>query len=230
MNSDINSYILDFLENNLDSKYQEFTAKLIPNIDHNSILGVRLPVLRKFCKTLTKRGDIKRFLTNLPHKYHEENLIHAILLSSLKDYDEAINELELFLPHVTNWAVCDIIMPKILCKNIEETKCHADIWISSGESYKIRFGIDTYMKFRLGEYFTTEDLRIIANIKNDNYYVNMMRAWYFATALAFQYDETVKLIESKTLDKFTHNKSIQKAIESFRVTNEHKVYLKTLRI
>lgn len=227
---EILSYIEEFLFANKDEVYRDFTAKLIPNIDSSTIVGVRTPVLRKFAQELYKRDDIELFLNSLPHKYHEENLLHSFLISKNKNFDDVVVALDLFLPYVTNWAVCDVISPKVFAKNADRIKPIADKWILNEHTYVIRYGISVYMSYRLKDYFDADDLQIIGAIDSDEYYVNMMRAWYFATALAFQYDETIKIIEAKSLDKFTHNKSIQKAIESFRVTEDHKAYLKTLKV
>lgn len=227
--SNIINVVDEFLHQNIDSEYQKFSATLIPNIEASSILGVRIPLLRELAKTLCKRDDLQVFFDSLPHKYHEENMLHAILLSKIKDYDQAIEKLNEFLPHVTNWAVCDTILVKVLAKNSDRFKLQAAIWLASNHDYMIRFAIISYMKYCLNDNFEVKDLSTIANIQSDEYYVNMARAWYFATALAFHYDETLKLIESKTLDTFTHNKSIQKAKESFRVSDEHKIELNSLK-
>lgn len=228
--SNICKEIRVFFENNSETEYRAFSAKLIPNIDSKTIAGVRIPTIRKLAKDLAKRDDINLFLEDLPHKYHEENVLHIILINKIKDFDKSIKAIDSFLPYITNWAVSDTLSPKCFSKNISKLKTHANRWIESKKDYHIRVGVLLYMKYCLEEGFDKSDLCLIANINSDEYYVNMMRAWYFATALAFQYDHTIKIIESKKLDTFTHNKSIQKAIESFRVTDEHKAYLKTLRI
>ncbi|MDE6776738.1 MAG: DNA alkylation repair protein, partial [Oscillospiraceae bacterium] len=212
-----------------DIEYRDFNAKLIPNIDKDSIIGVRTPELRKFAKELTKSERVSVFFKTLPHQYFEENQLHAFLISEMKDYDKAIAELTRFLPYVNNWATCDQLRPKIFRKYSDRLIEEVRKWIVSDKMYTIRFGIGILMRWYLGEYFKLEYLNLVTEVRSEEYYVNMMRAWYFATALAKQYDATVRIIEENQLDTWTHNKTIQKARESYRVSNEQKEYLKTLK-
>ena len=211
-----------------DSKYKEFTAKLTPTISSEKFIGVRVPELRQLSKQLSQ-NDIDKFLTSLPHEYYDENLLHSILLCSVKPFEKSLNYVENFLPFVDNWAVCDTLIPKIFGK--EKTKLLEKIneWILSKNTFKIRFGIKMLMTHFLDSDFKKEYLHLAANIKSDEYYVNMMIAWFFATALAKQWDDTIELIKQKKLSAWVHNKTIQKACESFRITSEQKVLLKTLK-
>lgn len=212
-----------------DKKYAKFTAKLTPTIDESLFIGVRVPIMRKLAKEIIKAGEYTDFLHSLPHKYYDENLLHSIIISLIKDYDEVIKEIEAFLPYVDNWAVCDLLSPKVFKKHHEELLPLIYKWSASKETYTCRFGVGMLMSHFLDEDFKPEYLQIPANIVSDEYYVNMMLSWYFATALAKQYDETLPLIESKTLPKWVQNKTIQKAKESYRVDDEHKKYLNTLK-
>jgi len=213
-----------------DKKYREMQIKIIPNIDPNSIIGVRTPELRKYAKDLFKSNNYKSFLENLPHKYFDENQLHAFIISELYDYNECITYTNKFLPYVNNWATCDQMSPKVFKKHKEELLKEIKIWIKSKKTYTIRFGIGKLMQLYLDDNFKEEYLELVSNIKSKEYYVNMMIAWYFATALAKQYDTTIKYIENNKLDKWTHNKTIQKAIESYRITSEQKEYLRSLKI
>ncbi len=211
-----------------DLKYRDFTAALIPTVDKTRVIGVRTPMIRKLAKELTE-AQKEEFITNLPHKYYEENNLHACIIESIRDYDNAISELERFLPFVDNWATCDMMRPKIFRKHLPELLEKIKQWCVSKHTYTIRFGLEMLMCYYLDSEFKTEYLEIPANVKSDEYYVNMMIAWFFATALAKQYDKALPYIECKRLDKWTHNKAIQKAIESYRVSDEQKKYLKTLK-
>lgn len=213
-----------------DREYAKFSAKLTPTIDPSKFIGVRVPLLRKFAKELYKSGEYKGFLHSLPHEYYDENLLHSILISQIKDFDEAVAEITSFLSYIDNWAVCDLLDPKVFKKHKEQLLPLIFEWSASKETYTCRFGVGMLMTYFLDEDFKEEYLDIPANITSDEYYVNMMLAWYFATALAKQYEKTLPLIESKTLPKWVQNKTIQKAKESFRVTDEHKQYLSTLKI
>ena len=215
--------------NNADEKYRDFQSALIPNIDKDKMIGVRTPVLRKMAKRLSKNPEIDLFLSALPHEYFEENNLHGFILSEKKDFNAVIPLLDRFLGFVDNWATCDQTCSNafkngdiILLKKIYE-------WIDSGETYKVRFGVKTAMGFFLGEGFDPALAKRISAIESREYYINMAVAWYFATALAKNYEETVGFIENGTLSVWTHNKAIQKATESFRVFNERKAYLKTLK-
>ena len=210
-----------------ESEYKEFSAKLMPTVDKNTVIGIRIPLLRKLAKSLT---DYDGFLKDLPHKYFEENNLHAFLIERETDFERCIEKLDAFLPYVNNWATCDSMKPKVLKKDMQKLLLHIYRWINSKEVYTVRYGINMLMSFYLDEHFDENHLMLICNIKSDEYYINMMRAWYFATALAKQYDKTLPIIEQNMLDKWTHNKTIQKAVESLRITKEQKAYLKTLRL
>ncbi|MBQ3773385.1 MAG: DNA alkylation repair protein [Pseudobutyrivibrio sp.] len=215
---------------NQDVKYRDFQSKLTPTIEANTAIGVRTPVLRKLAKDYSKRQDVDDFLADLPHKYFDENQLHAFILSEIKDFDECIGKLERFLPFVDNWATCDQMSPKCFKKNHEKLLPYLNKWIKSDDIYTVRFAIVTLMSHFLDDDFDEGYLKLVSDIKSDEYYINMAIAWYFATALAKQYDKTIPYIENKTLDVWTHNKAIQKSIESYRVTAEHKEYLKSLKI
>ena len=202
---------------------------IIPTVDPDSIIGVRTPALRSFAKELSKREDIDTFLNDLPHKYFEENQLHAFILSGMKDAAKAIELVDKFLPFVDNWATCDQMSPKVFKKHKDLLLEYTDKWIKSDLTYVKRFGIGMLMEHFLDEDFKTTYLTKVSKIRSDEYYVNMMIAWYFATALAKQYDATLPYIEKQKLDIWTHNKSIQKAVESYRITPEQKDYLKTLK-
>lgn len=212
-----------------DTEYRDFQAKLIPGYATDTMIGVRTPELRKYAKALLKEGDVSAFLSELPHRYFDENQLHAFLLSEMKDYESVLVELRRFLPYVDNWATCDQLSPKVFKKHpaelIDEIRC----WMASEHIYTIRFGIGMLMQHYLNEHFQPEYLAWVAAVQSEEYYVNMMRAWYFATALAKQYEATIPLLEQQQLDTWTHNKTIQKARESYRITDAQKDYLKTLR-
>ena len=210
-----------------ETEYKEFSAKLMPTVDENTVIGIRIPLLRKLAKSLT---DYDGFLKDLPHKYFEENNLHAFLIERETDFERCIEKLDAFLPYVNNWATCDSMKPKVLKKDMQKLLLHIYRWINSKEVYTVRYGINMLMSFYLDEHFDENHLMLICNIKSDEYYINMMRAWYFATALAKQYDKTLPIIEQNMLDKWTHNKTIQKSVESLRITKEQKAYLKTLRL
>ena len=212
-----------------DEEYQRFTAKLLPNIPPERVLGVRTPDLRALAKELHGTPAETEYLDALPHYYNEENILHAVLLGYEKDYSAAVARMNAFLPYVDNWAVCDVINPKAFGKAGGELISQVKEWIASGEDYTVRFAVSCLMKYFLDEKFRPEYLDLAVQIQSEEYYVNMMRAWYLATALAKQYGDTVPILENRRLDRWTHNKTIQKAVESFRVSDEHKAYLKTLR-
>ena len=213
-----------------DLKYRDFHAKLMPTIDKEKVIGVRTPVLRSYAKQFGKTEEAKEFMKVLPHKYYEENNLHGMLLEQIKDYDELIIELEKFLPHIDNWATCDLLSLRIVEKNLEDFLGKINKYIKSDQPYTIRFGISMLMKHYLDDNFKIEYANKVAAVQSEEYYVNMMRAWYFATALAKQYDSIIPFIEEKKLDVWTHNKAIQKSIESYRITPEQKEYLRTLKI
>jgi len=213
-----------------DVEYGDFQAKLTPGIPRDSFIGVRVPDLRKLAKRLIKEPETTDFLRELPHKYYDENILHGLLLSEMKDYDACIAEVDQFLPYVDNWAVCDIMSPKIFKRDKAAILDKIKEWSASEKTYTCRFGIEMLMSFFLDEDFKPEYLDIPASVHSEEYYVQMMIAWFFATALAKQWDATVKYIENQRLDTWTHNKTIQKARESYRITPEQKEYLKTLKI
>lgn len=213
-----------------DLKYRDFQAALIPNISRETIIGVRTPILRSFAKKFAKTDAAEDFLSDLPHTYFEENNLHGFIIETMKDYERVTAELDAFLPYVDNWATCDLMSPKVL-------KAHTDIlideinrWIASGDTYTVRFAIGALMSYYLDENFYPEVLSIVASVKSEEYYINMMKAWFFATALAKQYDYILPYLTEKRLDNWVHNKTIQKAVESNRITKEQKEYLKTLRL
>ncbi len=211
-----------------DSKYKDFNSKLVPNIYKDRIIGVKNPEVKQLVKSA--KEDIEEFLNELPHYYNEENVLHGYLLSNIKDYDETISELNRFLPYIDNWSVCDIIKPKSFKKNRDKLINQIKIWIKSDHTYTVRFGLLMLMTHYLDEDFKKEYLSLPLTIKTDEYYIKMMIAWYYATALAKQYDNTIKIIENKKLDTWIHNKTIQKAKERFRVSDKQKEYLNTLKI
>lgn len=213
-----------------DTKYRDFQSKLIPSIDPETVIGVRTPELRKFSKEILKSGDYAEFLSDLPHKYFDENQLHAFLISGMKDYEECLNALGNFLPYVDNWATCDQMSPKVFKKHRTELVQKIKEWIGSTDVYTIRFAVGMLMEHFLDEDFSEEYPEMVSKLRSDEYYVNMMIAWYFATALAKQYNVILPYIEQKKLDTWTHNKSIQKAVESYRITDEQKEYLKTLKL
>ena len=221
--------IRDYLLSQQDMKYRDFTLPLLPNIDEKTFIGVRLPVIKKYAKDLDEKSRLE-FLDSLPHQYHEENILHAFILSNIKDYDTFINYVNKFLPYVSNWSVCDTICNKHLVKYKPQLINEIYKWLKSDELYRVRYAVKCLMNYYLKEDFKEEHLRKVEQVKLDDYYVRMMIAWYLATGLAKNYDQFIKAIEEKKFDSFTHNKAIQKAIESYRVSDEHKTYLKTLKV
>lgn len=215
---------------NQDITYRDFQAKLLPTIDAQTIIGVRTPILRGLAKTLYKGNNYTVFLNDLPHKYFEENQLHAFLISEMKDLDICIDALNQFLPYVDNWATCDQMSPKILKKHKDKLLEQIKNWISSSETYTVRFAAGMLMQHFLDEDFEPEYPRMVSALRSEEYYVNMMIAWYFATALAKQYEAILPFLEEKCLERWTHNKTIQKALESYRISEEHKRYLRTLKI
>ena len=212
-----------------DKGYQKMQVTIIPTVNADSIIGVRTPALRQMAKEFSKREDIDFFLKDVPHKYFEENQLHAFILSGMKDAESCIRLVDTFLPYVDNWATCDQMSPKVFKKNKKLLLEYVDKWIKSDHTYVKRFAIGMLMEHFLDEDFKTSYLTKVSKIRSEEYYVNMMIAWYFATALAKQYEDTLPFIEKQKLDKWTHNKSIQKAVESYRITPEQKEYLKTLK-
>lgn len=209
---------------------KEFTSKLIPNVDSKNILGIKLPLLRNLAKELYKEYGCNSFLQNLPHVYHEENHLHAFMIEQVKDYDECLKLTEAFLPYVDNWAVCDCFKPTVFKRNKKKLLLEIKKWITSEHTYKIRFAISMLLTHYLEDEFEPSLLEMVANVNSQEYYVKMVVAWYFATALAKQWDSSIKYLQNKRLSDWVHNKTIQKAIESFRITKEQKEYLRTLKI
>ena len=222
--------IIDYLFENRDEEYFDFQSKLIPNVDKSYFIGVRTPVLRKYAKELAKAGDYSSFFDELPHKYFDENQLHAFIISEIKDFEKCIAQTERFLPYVNNWATCDQLSPKCFKKNKEALLPYILRWIKSDKTYTVRFAIGMLMSHFLDDDFDEKYLKTVSAVKSDEYYINMMIAWYFATALAKQYESTLPFIENRVLEKWTHNKAIQKAIESYRITDEQKAYLRTLKV
>ena len=221
--------ILEKLFELQDVTYRSFHSKLMPTIDPALIIGVRTPELRKFAKQLAGTPEAEIFLKELPHQYYEENNLHGFLMEAIKDFDTCITALNAFLPYVDNWATCDMMAPKVLKKDLPKLYEWVKHWLGSGETYTVRFGVNMLMKYYLEEEFSTEYLELVATIVSEEYYVKMVVAWYFATALAKQYDVVLPYIEENRLEIWTHNKTIQKAVESYRITPEQKNYLKTLK-
>ena len=213
-----------------DMKYLEMQAKIIPTSPVDSFIGVRTPELRKLAKQLGKTEDIHLFLDDLPHKYFDENQLHAFIISGIKDYGRCLEEVKRFLPYVDNWATCDQMSPKVFKKHRGELIEEIKTWLRSEKTYTVRFGTGMLMEHFLDGDFDTVYPDMVADIRSDEYYINMMTAWYFATALAKHYDEILPYIEGHRLDVWTHNKAIQKSVESCRITPEQKEYLKSLRI
>ena len=223
------SEIQNFLASQQDAEYAEFQRKLIPNLLPDRIIGVRTPVLRKYAKEIAKKEGITGFLTALPHTCFEENQLHAFILAGYRDYDLCISAVEAFLPYVDNWATCDQMSPKVFKKHLPELLVHIKEWLASEQTYTVRFGIGMLMQHYLDESFEPAYLDMVASVQLEEYYVNMMIAWYFATALAKQYEAALPYLEEQRLEQWIHNKTIQKAVESCRITKEQKEYLRTLR-
>ncbi len=213
-----------------DLKYRDFQSNLFPTVDYSAVIGVRTPELRSYAKQLAKREEIDEFLDDLPHRYFDENQLHAFIISDIRDYERCMKEVSRFLPYVDNWATCDQMSPKVFRKYRAELLEAIKQWIHSDETYTIRFGIKMLMEHFLNEDFDVIYPEMVADIRSEEYYVNMMIAWYFATALAKQYDAVLPFIENQRLDRWTHNKAIQKSVESYRITPEQKAYLKTLKL
>ena len=221
--------IYDRLVQYQDEKYREFQSKLVPNIPKETILGVKTPQMRAIAKAVAETPEAEEFLRTLPHAYYEENLVHFFLLAGIKDFDACVEAVDRFLPYIDCWPVCDQSSPKVFTKHHDRLLPCIRRWIASDHVYTARFGMRMLMNEYLGEDFKAEYLGWVAEKQGEDYYLKMMVAWYFATALAKQYDAAVPYFEQRKLDPWTHKKAIQKAIESFRVSEEHKEYLKTLR-
>lgn len=213
-----------------DTAYRDFQAKLIPTVDPETVIGVRTPALRKLARELAKREDIQPFLDELPHRYYDENNLHAFLIEQCGDFDRTIALLDAFLPFVDNWATCDLCSPKVFARHLPGLLPHIERWTASGRTYTIRFGLEMLMRYYLDGAFQPAYLDLAGSLRSEEYYVNMMIAWFFATALAKQYDAALPWLEQCRLKPWTHNKAIQKAVESRRITPEQKGYLKSLKI
>ena len=212
-----------------DTAYRDFQVKLIPGMDAQKEIGVRTPELRKLSKELAKREDIREFLNDLPHQYFDENQLHAFILSGEKDFEKCMEDLERFLPYVDNWATCDQMSPKVFRKNRKKLLESINRWIGSEHTYTVRFAIKMLMEHFLDEDFDSIYPEMVATVRSEEYYIRMMIAWYFATALAKRYDAVLPYLKQEKLDVWTHNKAIQKAVESYRITEEQKIYLKSLK-
>ena len=213
-----------------DLKYRDMQIKIIPTINPESVIGVRTPELKRMAIDILKAGDYKDFLEELPHQYFEENQLQAFIISRIKDLNECMENLETFLPYVDNWATCDQMSPKIFKKHKDVLLTHIKEWIDSEKTYTVRFGVGMLMEHFLDDDFDPVYPELVAKLRSEEYYVNMMIAWYFATALAKQYELVLPYLEDKRLDEWVHNKAIQKSIESYRITDEQKAYLRTLKV
>ncbi len=213
-----------------DTKYRDFQAPLFPNINKEKMIGVRTPELKKLAKELFGKEIANEFIETLPHEYFDENQLHAFLISLIKDYEICLKEVERFLPYVDNWGTCDQLSPKVFAKHKDELIISIKKWLKSKHTYTVRFAIGMLLGLYLDDSFKEEYMVLVSNIKSEEYYINMMIAWYFATALAKQYETAIKYIEEKKLSSWVHNKTIQKAVESYRISDEQKVYLKSLKV
>lgn len=213
-----------------DIEFKKFQCKLIPGVNSDTVIGVRTPLLRKLAKEIFKSDDYEEFIRDLPHEYYEEVNLHGMIICMVSDYDEAIHEVNKLLPYVDNWASCDLLSCKKAFKdNLDKLETDVKRWISSGDTYTVRFGIGVLLEFYLDDAFDLKYLEWVARVESDEYYIRMMKAWYFATALAKQYDEAIPYIENHRLEEWVHRKTIQKARESFRVSDDTKAYLNTLK-
>lgn len=212
-----------------DMAYRDFHSRLMPDIDKETIIGIRVPVLRKYAKSIAGTELSEKFIKELPHHYYEENNLHMMLITRIKDYDKCLSEVERFLPYIDNWATCDFPAPKCFENHKEELLPVIKRWIASGETYTIWYGIGMLMRLYLDADFDPEYVKLVAEVKSDEYYVNMMIAWYMATALAKQWDVVIPYIEEHHMSDWVHRKTIQKAMESYRITDEQKRYLKGYR-
>ena len=221
--------IVELLLTKQDIKYRDFQAPLFPNLGKEKMIGVRTPELKKLAKELYGKDIANKFIETLPHRYFDENQLHAFIISLIKDYDTCLKEVDRFLPYVDNWGTCDQLSPKVFAKHKEELIITIKRWLKSKHTYTIRFAVGMLMQHYLDESFKEEYMKMVASIKSEEYYVNMMIAWYFATALAKQWESAIKFIEDKRLSPWVHNKTIQKAVESYRINDDQKTYLKSLK-
>ena len=215
-----------------DLKYRDFHSKLMPTVEKEKVIGVRTPQLRKYTSfflKLSSQTEIETFMHTLPHKYYEEDNLHGFIIERIKDYEECIDALNAFLPYIDNWATCDMMNPKVLKKEPERLLGQIKRWLKAKETYVVRFAMGCLMNYYLDEYFKAECPEMVAEVQSDEYYIQMMQAWYFATALAKQYNTILPYLLEHKLSMWVHNKTIQKAVESYRITTEQKDYLKTLK-
>lgn len=212
-----------------DEKYKDFSSALMPTVDKDKVIGVRTPAIRAFAKELYKQGGYEEFLRDLPHEFYEEDNLHAALIAEIKDFDTCLKETEKLLPYIDNWASCDMLRPKCFKKEPEKLYGAILMWLKSNKTYTVRYGIGCLLSFYLDSNFSAEHLKLVSQISGDEYYINMMIAWYFATALSKQYESTIGYIEERKLSLWVHRKTIQKAVESYRISDEVKAYLKSLR-
>ncbi|MBQ7383813.1 MAG: DNA alkylation repair protein [Clostridia bacterium] len=212
-----------------DTEYRLFQLKLMPTVSAERVVGVRIPELRKYAKEIKGSDAAERFLADLPHKFYDEDNLHGMLISEERDYTRAVLLLDSFLPYVDNWATCDLISPRVFAKHKDELLPKIYEWMRSEHTYEVRFGIGMLLKFYLDEAFERSQAEAVAAAVSGEYYINMIRAWYFATALAKQYDAAISFLEEDKLDVWTHNMTIRKAIESYRITETQKKYLRTLK-
>ena len=226
----MNDTILAMLRERADEDFAAFQRKLLPTVPPESVLGVRTPELRQLAKSLRGADEADAFLKTLPHTYFDENQLHAFLLAGTRDFDACLAGVSAFLPYIDNWATCDQLSPAVFAKHKQELLPHVLHWIESGETYTVRFGVGMLMQHFLDDDFDPAYPRIVSAVRSEEYYVRMMCAWYFATALAKQYDAALPYLQTQTMDAWTHNKAIQKAVESCRITAEQKTFLKTLKI
>lgn len=213
-----------------DSKYRDFQRKLLPTLPPETIIGVRTPQLRAMARELARQPEGTAFLDLLPHRYYEENNLHAFLIERIRDYDQAMARLEQFLPYVDNWATCDTMSPAVFRRHLPQLRDQCRRWLDSGHTYTVRYGIGMLMRYFLEDAFSPEYLEWVAQVHSSEYYVNMMVAWYFATALAKQYDAALPYLTQYRLEPWTHNKAIQKALESRRITPEQKQFLREWKV
>lgn len=213
-----------------DLSYKDFHCKLMPGVHPDTVIGVRIPMIRSLARELKGTKEAEIFLRALPHTYYEENNLHAFLIAQIRDFHTCVEAINRFLPFINNWATCDSLRPACFGQNYQALLPYIEQWLQSGHSYTVRFGIEMLMTFYLDDHFEPAYLRRVGEVRSDEYYVNMMIAWYFATALAKQWDFAVVYLEQNRLPVWVHNKTIQKAIESYRITAKQKDYLRTLRI
>lgn len=213
-----------------DPSYRAFQCKLMPTVDPDTVIGIRTPALRRFAKAFAKTPEAEAYLQLLPHRYYEENNLHGFLIESIRDFDQAVAALDAFLPYVDNWATCDLMRPKVFGKNLPALLPELRRWMASDHPYTVRFGIEMLMTYYLDAAFQPEYLDWVADLRSEEYYVNMMIAWYFATALAKQYHAALLYLQERRLAPWTHNKAIQKAVESYRISDEQKTLLRTLKV